>query len=176
MEIASLQAWHDSLTASPKDEGSVVLCVLRPTDGERELPETLELSPEGGIQGDRWIQKDDPNPKAQVSLMNIHVAHSCAESQDSARLALSGDNLLVDLDLTTANLPTGTVLEIGSAELVVTDQPHKPCHLFRGRFGDDAVARTAWSVREGYRGRGVLCSIQRAGQIRVGDSIRVKRV
>ena len=108
--------------------------------------------------------------------MNIHINRSCAESDDPARLALSGDNLLVDLDLSTENLPTGTVLEIGEVQLVVTDQPHLPCKLFGGRYGQDAVTRIAWSVKQGHRGRGLLCQIKQAGQIRVGDEIRVSRV
>lgn len=108
--------------------------------------------------------------------MNIHVASSCAGSADENRLALSGDNLLVDLDLTTANLATGTVLQIGTAELVVTDQPHLPCKQYIGHFGKDAATKIAWSVKEGYRGRGVLCQVQQAGEIRVRDAIHVKRV
>lgn len=176
MDLENLQAWHDSLTASPKDGGKVLHCVIRPAKGARELSQVINLSPNSGIEGDRWGAKDDPNPKAQISLMNIHVASSCAESSDEKRLAMSGDNLLVDLDLTTANLQTGTVLEIGTTELVVTDQPHKPCSQYVERFGQDAATRIAWSVKEGHRGRGVLCQIQQGGQIRVGDSIRVKRV
>ena len=36
------------------------------------------------------------------------------------RWALAGDQLYVDLDLSTANLPPGTQLQIGSALLEVT--------------------------------------------------------
>ncbi len=176
MDSSHLQAWHDSLTASPKDSGSVVHCVTRPADGERALPESLELSVESAIEGDIWSLEEDPDCKAQVSLMNIHVARSVAASEEPERLALSGDNLLVDLDVGTENLPVGTTLEIGDVRLVITDQPHLPCKLFRGRFGDDAVTCIAWSVKEGHRGRGVMCRVQAGGTIRVGDSIRVSRV
>ena len=176
MEISSLEAWQESLPTSPKDVGRVELCVLRPNDGERALPETLDLSVEGGIHGDIWDARKDPERKTQVSLMNVHVNRSCAESEDPKRMALSGDNLLVDLDLSTENLPTGTVLEIGEVQLVVSDQPHLPCKLFAGRYGQGSVTRIAWSVKQGHRGRGVLCQIKRAGQICVGDEIRVSRV
>ena len=175
MDDAHLQAWHDSLTASPKDSGSVVHCVTRPADGERALPESLDISVESGIEGDLWNAKKDPERKAQVSLMNIHVVRSVAASEDPERLALSGDNLLVDLDVGTENLPVGTALEVGDLRMVVTDQPHLPCKLFRGRYGDDAVTCIAWSVKQGHRGRGVMCRVEAAGTVRVGDTIRVSR-
>lgn len=176
METANLQSWHDSVTASPKDVGAILHCVTRPKEGERALPESIAISPESAIEGDFWNAEKDPKRKAQVSLMNIHVARSVANSEDPERLALSGDNLLVDLDLSTDNLPVGTELEIGEVRLVITDQPHLPCKLFRKRFGDDAVTCIAWSVKQGHRGRGVLCRVAAAGQVKVGDSIRVNRV
>ena len=57
MEITSLEAWQESLATSPKDVGRVELCVLRPKDGERALPEALDLSVEEGIRGDIWNAK-----------------------------------------------------------------------------------------------------------------------
>ncbi len=175
MDTASFESWHESLKASPKDIGVVKTCVLRPSDGARAVPKSIELSVDDGIEGDIWSLEEDPHRKAQVSLMNIHVSESVSGSPDPARTSLSGDNLLVDLDLSTENLPVGTALEIGEARLVVTDQPHLPCKLFGGRYGADAVKRIAWSVKAGYRGRGVLCRIERGGCIQVGDEIRVSR-
>ena len=104
----------------------------------------------------------------------MHVARSVAKG-DEARTPLTGDNFQVDLDLSEANLPVGTVLSMGEAELRVTDLPHRPCLRFVERFGPIAAKRIARSNRLGHRGRGVLCEVVRGGRVRRGDEIRVTR-
>jgi MOSC domain-containing protein YiiM len=108
-----------------------------------------------------------------VSVVNVHVIDALAE--DSEHAALCGDNLHVDLDLSEANLPTGTRLVVGSAVLEVTAKPHRPCRHFVARFGAMAAKRVARATRIGRRGRGVLCRVVRAGRIAAGDSILVER-
>ena len=54
-------------------------------------------------------------------------------------LTLFGDNLFVDLDISTANLPSGTRLRVGEALVEVTPKPHNGCSKFEGRFGADAL-------------------------------------
>jgi hypothetical protein len=166
--------WYLALPRSPRDVGRVHRCVVRPRDGERLTPEAIELSREGGIAGDSWGTSPRRRPTNQVSLMNVHVLRAVAGG-DEARMALSGDNLQVDLDLGQENLPPGTLLEIGSARLLVTDDPHRPCKLFAERFGALGAKRVARGNRVGRRARGVLCRIDRPGTIRVGDAIRVLR-
>ena len=165
--------WFEKLPASPKDRGSVALCVLRTGEGQRELPRTVELTPEGGVAGDAWRTEEDRDPKWQVSLINVHVVRSCAETDDPARTALSGDNFQVDLDLTTENLPTGTRLRMGSAELVVSPHPHLPCKSFHERFGALAAKRVGRATKIGRRGRGVLCTVTVAGSVSVDDPVEV---
>ena len=53
-------------------------------------------------------------------------------------LFLFGDNLLVELDVSPANLPTGTRLQVGTALCEVTPKPHTGCGKFAARFGQDA--------------------------------------
>jgi MOSC domain-containing protein YiiM len=165
--------WFDRLQPSPREEGVVERCVVRPSHGERILPEEIRVSPEGGIEGDRWIHDEHRRPTNQVSLMNVHVLRSIAG--DEARMALAGDNLLVDLDLSEANLPSGTRLEIGDAELEISSDPHRPCRKFHARYGATSVKKIVRANRVGRRGRGVLAQVIRAGTIRVGDKIRVRR-
>jgi MOSC domain-containing protein YiiM len=165
--------WYKRLPASPRDLGVVERCVVRPSQGERSTPVEIRLSPAGGIEGDRWIHDEHRRPGNQVSLMNVHVLRSIAG--DELRMPLAGDNLLVDLDLSEENLPPGTVLEIGDAEIVISNDPHRPCRQFHQRFGATSVKKIVRANRVGRRGRGVLAEIVKAGTIRIGDRIRVRR-
>lgn len=166
--------WLRGLPRSPRDEGRVHRCVVRPRDGERLTPDAIEVTVEGGIAGDSWSTSAHRRPTNQVSLMNVHVLRAVADG-DERRMALSGDNLQVDLDLSEDNLPPGTLLEIGDARLAVTADPHRPCKLFVERFGALGAKRVARGTRTGIRARGALCRVDRAGTIRVGDAIRVLR-
>ena len=165
--------WWALLPASPRDEGRVVRCVIRPAHDRRETPDTIRVSPERGVELDRWDSDAARRPGNQVSLINVHVLRSLAGTEE--RMPLSGDNLHVDLDLSEANLPVGTRLAIGSALLEISADPHRPCRKFHQRFGASAVKKVVRAAQQGRRGRGVLASVLRAGEIRVEDAIRVER-
>lgn len=166
--------WFDALPESPRDGGRVFGCVVRTGRGLRATPNELELVAGGGIVGDSWSSHPHSEPGNQVSLINVHVLRSLAEG-DESRMPLSGDNLHVDLELSEENLPAGTLLAIGTAVLRVSPLPHRPCGSFVKRFGAVAAKKVARAQRIGRRGRGVLCEVERAGTIRVGDEIRVER-
>jgi len=165
--------WYALLPKSPQDEGQVVRCVVRPAPDRRETPESIRVSPERGVELDRWDVDTQRRPGNQVSLINVHVLRSLAQGEE--RMPLSGDNLEVDLDLTEANLPVGTRLTIGSAQLEVSADPHRPCKKFHERYGASAVKKVARANQRGRRGRGLLASVLSAGEIRAGDVIRVER-
>jgi hypothetical protein len=165
--------WFALLRRSPRDEGRVVRCVVRPEHDRRETPDSIRVSPERGVELDRWTADPARRPGNQVSLINVHLLRSLAGSEE--RMALSGDNLQVDLDLGEANLPPGTRLSIGSALLEVSSDPHRPCRKFHQRYGASAVKKVVRANQRGRRGRGVLTTVLRAGEIRVGDAIRVER-
>lgn len=164
--------WLARLPHSPRDEGRIEVLVVRPpgTEGVRETPARAELVADGLI-GDKWVTDPEAPDGTQVSLINVHMARAIA----GKRAALSGDNLHVDLDLSEENLPVGTRLEIGSAVLVVSEVPHRPCRSFLERFGAAAAKRVARAGRTGLRGRGVLCRVGQPGVVEVGDVIRVVR-
>jgi len=169
--------WYRRLPASPRDEGRLCGIVRRPPaggEGARETPETARLTPEEGLVGDRWAAGDDRREGNQVSLINVHVLRSLAGG-DPERMASSGDNLQVDLDLSEESLPPGTRLVVGEALLEVTADLHRPCRSFHQRFGAAGARKVARANRVGRRGRGVLCRVLRAGEVRVGDPIRVER-
>jgi MOSC domain-containing protein YiiM len=166
--------WIDALPASPADAGRVERCVLRTGPGRRATPERVELRVGAGVVGDARLGHEHSLPENEVALMNVHVLRAVCAG-DEARMPLSGDNLLVDLDLSEANLPVGTRLRVGEAVLRVSPSPHRPCEKFVQRFGARAAKRVARANRRGLRGRGVLCIVEQGGGVAVGDTIRVER-
>ncbi|HTF89978.1 MAG TPA: MOSC domain-containing protein [Planctomycetota bacterium] len=167
-------SWFDALPRSPKERGSVHGLVLRTGHGLRETPAEIELVKGAGAVGDAWSSHPHSEAGNELAMINVHVLRAVCEG-DEARMALSGDNLHVDLDLSEENLPVGTRLEVGEALLRVSELPHRPCKHFVERFGATAAKRVARANRRGQRARGVLCTIERGGRVRQGDPIRVLR-
>jgi hypothetical protein len=158
------------LSPGPKDNGSVELIVFRLPGEGRALPERALLSPDGGLHGDRWALHPDRNPGAQITLMNIGVAQVVAGSRE--RVPLTGDNLIVHLDLSEENLPAGTRLRIGEAVVEVTDVPHTGCQKFSRRFGEAALRLVNLKEYRERKLRGLYVRVLETGQVGVGDSIR----
>jgi MOSC domain-containing protein YiiM len=92
-------------------------------------------------------------------------------AQDKSRWPLAGDQLVIDLDLSGANLPPGTRLAIGSAVIEVTAQPHTGCAKFIERFGADAHKLVNSPVGRELNLRGINAKVVQAGTIRVGDVV-----
>jgi MOSC domain-containing protein YiiM len=87
-------------------------------------------------------------------------------------MALAGDNLIVNLDLSEANMPAGQRLTVGEALLEVTNLPHTGCGKFAERFGPDAVRYINAAERKPLRLRGLYARVLKAGTVRVGDVIQ----
>jgi hypothetical protein len=176
----TLEAGLADVRLSPTDSGAVELIVTRPSVDQRVLCEEATLDLERGVVGDTWIERGSSrtpdgsaNPEAQVTVMNIRAARLVASTED--RVPLAGDQLYVDLDLSTENLPAGTLLEIGDAALMVTAAPHTGCAKFSERFGVEALRLTAKPDGKYLRLRGINTSVVRGGAIRRGDTVRVVR-
>src|SRR5215831_198986 len=110
-----LQAGLDHVRLSPSDGGVLDLIVRRPTVNERELLEDAELSLIEGLVGDTWNRRrskstpdGSPNIEMQITVINSRAAKLVA--RDESRWQLAGDQLYIDMDLSTANLPAGTRL------------------------------------------------------------------
>jgi len=166
-----LEAGLESIRQSPKDAGALELIVRRPYPGGRDLIDTAQLDPTAGLVGDSWATRvDSPDPDTQVNVMNARVIALIAQSKD--RWPLAGDQLFVDLDLADENLPPGSRLEIGTAIIEVSAEPHTGCGKFVQRFGVEAMKFVNSPVGRRLRLRGLNARVVKAGQIRVGDLAR----
>ena len=103
-------------------------------------------------------------------MINSRLLSLVAGSRD--RWALSGDNLVVDLNLTGENLPVGTRFWIGEALVEVSEVPHTGCKKFSTRYGVDALKFVNGPGSQDLRLRGCYVFVVEAGQVRVGDPIR----
>jgi len=175
-----LEANLSQLTQSPRDFGPLELIVRRPAVDVREVLPEGSLDLRAGLVGDTWIARKSSttpdgsaNPKAQLTLMNSRVIALLAQTKE--RWPLAGDQLYVDLDLSTTNLPPGTRLRVGSAIVEITDQPHTGCKKFEERFGRDAFRFVNARSHRDLRLRGVDAKVIQPGTIRIGDIVEVIR-
>jgi MOSC domain-containing protein YiiM len=164
--------------ASPADVGRLASIFVRPAPNERRALTTVQLSPECGIDGDRWVRdyshasKDgQPDPRSQVSLMNSRYLRTIAG--DEQAMCLAGDNLIVDFDLSEANLPAGSQLAIGDSVVIeISDLSHTGCGKFQNRYGKDVRAFTNNDRGKSLHLRGRYARIITGGTISIGDSVR----
>lgn len=172
-----LEAGLDEIRRSPKDEGVLKLIVRRPRTDEREVLEEGELDLAEGLVGDSWKMRGSSrtadgssHPDMQLNIMNARTIALLAQHKD--RWPLAGDQLFIDLDLSSENLPAGTRLALGSAIIEVTAQPHTGCKKFVARFGLDAMKFVNSHVGRELHLRGINARVVRAGVIRVGCAVR----
>jgi len=170
LEFEVLTTRLASAPPAPTDEGRVRMIVTRHPGGRRELLERVTMTPDSGMPGDSWGRQRRPSLEAQLAVMQFNVAELIANGQP---LALSGDQLYLDLDLSDSNLPAGTRLRVGTATLEVTPMPHNGCRKFRARFGDGALRLVSAPELRHLNLRGVYLRVAEAGEIAVGDPIHV---
>lgn len=176
---AELDAALDDFRAAPAQSGTLDLVLRRPAEGEREILDAAQLTFTDGVEGDTWKvrgSKRTPDgashPDMQLNVMNSRFARFIAG--DLERMALAGDQLYVDFDISEANAPAGTQLVIGSAVIEITDQPHTGCPKFRARFGEDALRFANSPVGRELHLRGVNAKVVVEGTVRPGDTVTKK--
>ena len=172
-----LQAGVDEVRRAPKTEGVLELIVRRPKVDGREILQEAQLDVETGLVGDTWRVRSSQrtfdgtaHPDMQLNIMNARAAALVAG--DRRRWPLAGDQLYIDMDLSTANLPAGTRLALGSAVIQVTDQPHTGCGKFVARFGVDAMKFVNSPLGRELCLRGINAKVVQPGTIRVGDAVK----
>ena len=167
--MPELEAGLVEVLNSPRNEGRLELIVRRPIKGQREVLEERQLTLDDGLAGDCWKQTDAV-PDFQITIMNSRATALVAG--DRERWPLAGDQLYIDMDLSEANLPPGTQLELGSALLEITAEPHTGCGKFAARFGVDAVKFVNSLRGRQLNLRGLNARVVRPGVIRRGDVVR----
>ena len=164
------------IRAAPRDAGLLELIVRRPAVDEREVVDEAELDFVEGLVGDNWLARGrssgrkPASPDAQITVTSARAIALVAGSRD--RWPLAGDQLYVDLDLSRENLPPGTRLAIGTAELEVTAAPHTGCKKFASRFGLEALKVFDTEAGLALNLRGINTRIVVAGSVRAGDAVR----
>jgi MOSC domain-containing protein YiiM len=177
LSAVELEQCLPDVLASPADNGRLISIFVRPAPNERRALTTALLSPERGIEGDRWVRDsghkshDEPDPRCQVSLMNSRYLRTIAGNDEA--MCLAGDNLIIDLDLSEANLPAGSQLAIGDNVIIeITDLSHTGCGKFQNRYGKEVRTFTNNERGKALHLRGRYARIVTAGTINVGDSVR----
>jgi hypothetical protein len=167
---AALVAALESLPPAPRDEGTLALMVARGPMGERALPGDALLTREGGLAGDRWAGNGKYGPEYQLATMRLGFARAVANGQP---LQLHGDNLFIDLDVSSENLPTGSRVRVGEALLEVTPQAHNGCKKWVQRFGLDAMQLNLAPEYRNLHLRGIYLRVVDDGRVRCGDRVTV---
>ena len=160
-----------ALTPAPRDAGALSLLVRRIAEGgRRETPDRIALCSVNGVIGDAWERDRERELEAQISVMQTDVATLIANGQP---LTLFGDNLFLDLDLSSGNLPAGSRVRVGGALLEITPKPHDGCRKFRARFGGDALRLVAGKELRHRNLRGIYMRVLEPSDIRLGDPVVV---
>jgi MOSC domain-containing protein YiiM len=123
-----------------------------------------------GLPGDQWNRRLPLNSDAQLAVFRHDMAELLGNGQP---LSTSGDNLIVDFDISAGNLPPGTRLQVGEAVVEVTPKPHNGCHKFAGRFGPDALRFVQAPETRHQNLRGMYWRVIQLGEVSVGSAIKV---
>lgn len=171
-----LDAALSHVLAAPRDGAAVSMLCLRPGYNQRRFVEEITLTPEGGIPGERWstrpwLKLDDgrPHPGIQVCILQKRILDLVWRDRENT--PHPGDTFILDMDLGADNLPVGSLLQVGSAVLQVSDVFNDACVKWKARYG---ATSKDWINRPEYRPlrlRGILCSIEQGGTIRNGDIV-----
>lgn len=170
LDLTTLQQRLEALPPAPSRSGRLTRIVRRVEGGVRETLARTLLTRENGVPGDAWGRQADRDAVAQITVMEAAVADLIANGQSDE---LFGDQLFVTLDLSKANLPTGSRVKLGTAVLEVTPQPHNGCSKFMARFGHGALELVSTKALRHRNLRGVYMTVVEDGEAAVGDDIEV---
>lgn len=157
-----------ALPPAPTTEGRVAMLIACPGAGQRIVHDRARLTVHAGMPDDRWAEPSD----VQLTAMQLSTSQVIANGQ---ALTLFGDNLVLDLDLSTGNVPPGTRVRVGEAVLKVTAEPHNGCAKYSERFGNAALRFVSRSETRDLNLRGIYLRVVEDGDVAVGDAVEILR-
>lgn len=176
-----LLAGLGDVAASPSSIGTVAMVVARPNNGQRAVLARGTFTVADGLLGDNWRTRGSSRTPdgsaeldAQLTLINRHFLDHVSGG-DSRFWPLAGDQVVVDLDMSTSNLVPGDRLQLGSAVVEVTPKPHNGCKKFVVRYGVEAQRMVASEVGRDMRLRGIYVKVVTDGVAGPGDLVTVRR-
>jgi MOSC domain-containing protein YiiM len=168
--FSDLEQMLKGLPPGRKNTGRVTLLMRRGEGGRREILQKVVLAAGIGIPGDAWSRSANPHEDMQIAVMEKDMAELIANGQP---LTLFGDCLILDIDLSSANLPSGSRVRVGNAVLEVTPMPHNGCRKFRGRFGEGALRFVSMREIRHRNLRGIYMRVLEGGEVSAGDPAEV---
>lgn len=162
---------------APKENGEISKLCYRPGFGERVFVDLLSLSTEEGVIGDRWkeytwlkLPDGGPDPRNQVCIIPKRTLDCFWKEGDE--VIYPGDTMVVDMDMSEQNLPTGTQLQVGTAIIEVSDFFNDACTKWAARHGKQSRQWINAPEHIPLRLRGVFCSIVKDGEVKITDRLK----
>ena len=125
-----------------------------------------------GLDGDR--QRDlrhHGGPLRAVSLYSLELIEALQAEGHPIAPGSIGENLTI-AGVPWGALAIGTTLEVGSVQITLTGYAH-PCTNIAPSFLDERFVRVSQKVHAGWSR--YYARVDREGEVRVGDLVRVKR-
>ncbi len=138
LSAEELEQGLGNILKSPKDEGALELIVKRPDVDQRESVTEGRLDVSEGLVGDNWRDRGNrhmpdgaADPDRQITIMNARVVALVAGDPD--RHEVAGDQLYLDMDLSSENLPSGCWRISHRSYGVTTHRMQEVCRSLRSR-------------------------------------------
>ncbi len=171
-----LEAALPQVMTAPLNHGPISMLLYRRKYNDRVFTNQLRLTRSEGVVGDfemnnPWLERDDgsPDPRIQVSMLPQRVLDLCWRNRESIKHP--GDQIVADLNMSLENLPTGSLIRVGTAVLRVSDLWNDGCVKWKARYGRPAYNWVHAKAHESLRLRGIFCSIEEDGDVFIGDKI-----
>lgn len=168
---------YHALPPCPTELAAVNALCVRPGPDQREVRTLIELHPEQGAIGDRWERKTwlylpdgRPDPRVQVAVCNSRILAMLQAATGVSHHP--GDTLFTELDLSVANLPVGSRLQVGAAVLEVSDVENDACGKFAAHYGELVLQWIRLPQNRPRRLRGLFARVVSGGIVHVGDSVK----